>query len=370
MGRQRQRLYERLRGLRERAEEARRAAGQPCTQAEVEKRLRRQGWQDFYGSRISDWAPKELSGFKTPQAGNDDLVVALVEVWATWAGDQLSQGDLQQWRNDLERARDEEEQKQAFSPLPREDGLLSPQEVTVEQVGASVLGVHRAVLPTPDTRDYPQLTPYLSRVHDTELRQVLTGALAGGRSVLAMLIGDSSTGKTRALYEALNDLARTRPLLRPADAHDLLAFIKGGRVTAGVVLWLNEAQRFLHGSEGELAAAQLRVVLEEQPGVVAVGTMWRHPYWDELTESGVAGDPHTQAQALLTGSVTRRIWVLGEVSAQDRDRWLDLAHQHEDRRMMYALSAGTADGRVVQHLSGGPELLDAYLQGPGATFTH
>ena len=31
--------------------------------------------------------------------------------------------------------------------------------------------------------------------------------------------------------------------------------------------------------------------------------------------------------------------------------------------MTAALKAGAADGRVIQHLTGGPELLDAYLDG-------
>ncbi|MFD0346016.1 hypothetical protein ACFQ0M_07875 [Kitasatospora aburaviensis] len=93
------------------------------------------------------------------------------------------------------------------------------------------------------------MTPYLPREHDAVLRQVMALALDGGPSVLVMLTGGSSTGKTRALYEALGDLASNRPLLRPSTAADLLAIAERRLITAWAVLWLNETQRFLDGGE-------------------------------------------------------------------------------------------------------------------------
>ncbi|MDR3083166.1 MAG: alpha/beta hydrolase, partial [Streptomyces sp.] len=246
------------------------------------------------------------------------------------------------------------------------------QEDTLLGVGPAVLEVHPAALPGADagTAQHPPLTPYLTRSHDGLLRQVLAPALAGGPSVLAMLTGESSTGKTRANYEAILELAPARPLFRPATADDLLALVADGRITAGTVLWLNESQRFLHGSAGARAAAALRGLLERQSGIAAVGTLWQDPYWDELTRQGVPEDPNGQARALLTGPHTRRITVAAELSDDDRTDWEALARQHSDGRLSHALAAGASDGRVVQHLSGGPELLAAYLDGPGHFFTH
>ncbi|MCT9105406.1 hypothetical protein N4G69_07150 [Streptomyces mirabilis] len=249
-------------------------------------------------------------------------------------------------------------------------GDSGPPVETLDTVSAAALEVQTAVSPGNATHSPTSLTPYLSRDHDTALRDALKLALDGGQSVLAVLTGDSSTGKTRALYEALHDLAPTRPLLRPASANDLLALIKSGRITSGGVLWLNEAQRFLDGSAGEQAAAKLRDLLERQPGVAAVGTLWTDPHWNDLTIQGSRGDPHSQARALLTGSLARRIEVASVLSGNDLDRWRDLAQQTGDLRLEQARRAGEGDGRVVQHLSGGPELLEAYRRPPGARFTH
>ncbi|WP_405891508.1 hypothetical protein OG427_39605 [Streptomyces sp. NBC_00133] len=102
--------------------------------------------------------------------------------------------------------------------------------------------------------------------------------------------------------------------------------------------------------------------------MAAVGTLWNEPYWADLTRHGVPGDPHSHARALLTGPATRRIPVDSDLSNQDQTRWRELARRREDRRLADALDPGAPDGRVVQHLSGGPELLAAYLHGPGAHF--
>jgi len=48
----------------------------------------------------------------------------------------------------------------------------------------------------------PILPPYVPREHDQVLDQVVAAA-ADGRSGIAVLVGGSSTGKTRACWEAL-----------------------------------------------------------------------------------------------------------------------------------------------------------------------
>ncbi|MFE5983080.1 alpha/beta fold hydrolase, partial [Streptomyces wedmorensis] len=259
----------------------------------------------------------------------------------------------------------------ALKRLLKKAGEARPPPVeTLETVGAARLEVHPSVL-LGDIQSPNHLTPFLPRAHDADLRRTLAPALHDGTSVLVVLTGESSTGKTRSLYEALRELAPRYPLLRPHTADDLLASVGNGLVRPGAVLWLNEAQRFFDGSNGEKAAAELRMLLERQPGVATVATMWTDPHWRTLTAQGVPGDPHSQARALLTGPSTRRIHVAAELSEHDIDRWATLAQKHsEDRRLFNALLAGVRDGRVIQQLSGGPELLTAYLDGPGAYFTH
>ncbi|QES44545.1 hypothetical protein DEJ49_29295 [Streptomyces venezuelae] len=184
-----------------------------------------------------------------------------------------------------------------------------------------------------------------------------------------MLTGDSSTGKTRALYEAVVAVAPGRRLLRPVTARALLDLIAAGEVGDGCVLWLNEVQRVLLDREGDDAAVALTSVLEEQPGIVAVAALWEDPYWRQFTAQGQPGDPARHTRALLTGPHARRFRVPRRFGAEELGRWRRLAREHEDARLDSAGRAGAADGQVVQHLSGGPELLDAYLSGPDGHFT-
>ncbi len=107
MGAQRGELYAQLRGLRERAEAARRKANRSCSLKALEEAVRNSGLPNaerFAGQRASDWAPTSIERFKIPQSGSDDVVLALVAVWSLWAGDKV---DGRQWRNQLDRAREE-----------------------------------------------------------------------------------------------------------------------------------------------------------------------------------------------------------------------------------------------------------------------
>ncbi|WP_344445304.1 alpha/beta fold hydrolase, partial [Kitasatospora nipponensis] len=242
---------------------------------------------------------------------------------------------------------------------------------TVAALGPAALEVHNAVEPGRDPGVIAGgLTAYVPRGHDRVLRTVLAAVFAGGPSRLAVLTGESSTGKTRALYEALLALAPDRPLLRPVGAEDLLTLLEDGRLRPGCLLWCNEAQRFLYGAHGERAAAKLRGVLEHTAGIAVVGTLWSEPYWRELTEAGRPGDPHAQARALLSHpGLAARIRVPVHLTDRDLEAWRIQAASGADPRLRHALNAGGSNGRVIQHLSGGPELLAAYLAGPDAGFT-
>lgn len=246
-----------------------------------------------------------------------------------------------------------------------------PPNESVSALGATLLEVQLA----PYSYDHGQrdrsLTPYFSREHDRQLRDALMPALAGGPSRLVVLTGESSTGKTRSLYEALLTLAPDRPLLRPTTCQDLTALLETAALGNGAVLWLNEMQRFLSPAHGERAAASLREVLERSNGIAVLGTLWTHPYWTELTALGQHGDPYSQARALLTHpAFARRIDVPTYLSTEGLAGWRALARSTKDRRLKEALEAAGSGGRVIQQLSGGPDLLAAYRRGPGSHFTH
>lgn len=254
-------------------------------------------------------------------------------------------------------------------------GDRDPPMHSVVTLGPARLEVHSAadvagVGPDQSSTLQPELTPYLLRSHDAKIRTVLSAVLAGGPSRLVMLTGESSTGKTRALYEALVTVAPGAPVLHPASAQDLLSLLDSGQVRPGCVLWLNEAQRFLYGADGEKAAARLHLALNTSTGIAAVGTLWTEPYWNELTVTA-AGNPHGQARALLLHpGFAVRLAVPAQLQGYDMTRWQKLAASSGDSRLRNALFAADDEGRVIQHLSGGPELVEAYLAGPGAFFTH
>ncbi|MEV7188205.1 hypothetical protein [Kitasatospora sp. NPDC093102] len=258
--------------------------------------------------------------------------------------------------------------RRATSTRPKATRM--PDHVPVLQVPLAELEIHHAALPGRAVRTDDRPTPYLERPFDEELRAVMTAVLAGGPSAFAMLVGESSTGKTRALYEALVALAPDRPLLRPVDGEDLLDLIENDSVPPGAVLWLNESQRFFGNAHGERAAAGLHRLLRGRSGLLAVGTLWKDPYWKQLTARGIPGDPHSHARALLIGPLSSPVSLPAELSEAERREWLGLGQRRRDRRLLHALEAGRADGRVIQHLSGGPELLAAFSAGPGGTFDH
>jgi hypothetical protein len=92
--------------------------------------------------------------------------------------------------------------------------------------GPLALGVHRAVT-AGDTR-LPELPEYVPRDHDTQLRTIMEEA--DQASMMIVLAGDSSTGKTRALWEALRYLPGQWRVWSPVGARAL----NGGLAAAGV----------------------------------------------------------------------------------------------------------------------------------------
>jgi hypothetical protein len=226
------------------------------------------------------------------------------------------------------------------------------------------LEVHRPVQPEDAPPGLPVLPPYVPRGHDQVLGQVVHAA-AAGRSGIAVLVGGSSTGKTRACWEALALLRDQDPpwrLWHPIDPSRPDAAL---RELAGIgprtVVWLNEAQFYLDPSEaglGERVAAGLREVLRD-PGrapVLVLATMWPG-FWDGLTARPASGeDRHAQARELLAA---HDITVPAAFTAAQMGQ---LAQAADVRIVLAARSA--REGEVIQFLAGAPELLARYRNAP------
>lgn len=236
----------------------------------------------------------------------------------------------------------------------------------IGECDALMLEVHRAI-DVPEHRGaLPVLPRYVSRIHDERLGQVVADAI-GGVSRIAVLVGGSSTGKTRACWEAIQGLPRTWRVWHPIDPSRPDAAVRAfGEIGPETVVWLNDAQHYLlttNHEVGERVAAGLRTLLADTacgPALV-LATLWPE-YWSALTIRPSAGEPdrHAQARELLTGT---------DLRVPDTFSGADLralrAAAHDDPRLRHA-DEHARSGRIAQHLAGVPELLRRYRNAPPA----
>ena len=227
------------------------------------------------------------------------------------------------------------------------------------------LEVHRSIDAGVSAHGLPVLPIYVEREHDAQLRNAVQHAV-NGNSAIVVLVGDSSTGKTRACWEAVHSppLAGWRlwhPLDpgRPQAAADTLA-----RIAPYTIVWLNEIQHYLITPAvglGERIAAGLRELLRtpERGPVLILGTIWPEP-WNTLTAAPGPGeaDPHAQARALLTGT---SISIPLTFSGPALDAVGVAAEADPRLAEAYAHAQG---GQITQYLAGVPVLLERYRTAP------
>ncbi|MFE2718175.1 tetratricopeptide repeat protein, partial [Streptomyces mirabilis] len=205
------------------------------------------------------------------------------------------------------------------------------------------------------------LPTYVPREHD----QVLGGAVgdvAAGRSRIVVLVGDSSTGKTRACWEAVQPLAEKGwRLWHPFDPTRAEAALEElHRVGPRTVVWLNEAQHYFGdrvAGERIAAAVHRLLVVEERGPVLVLGTLWPEYAVQYMALPSPGGqDPHSRVRELLAGRT------LTVPDAFDADALAAAAAfaGAGDRLLADALARARTDGRVTQDLAGAPQLLNRY----------
>ncbi|MFC4013933.1 hypothetical protein ACFOY2_42380 [Nonomuraea purpurea] len=225
--------------------------------------------------------------------------------------------------------------------------------------------VHRCIeIPGVDPSTLPA---YVSREHDATLASIVKSAIAG-QSQIAILVGGSSTGKTRACWEALHALRagssdwRLWHPITPARPDALIEQLK--RVEPHTVIWLNEAQEYLSTSPaqlGEQVAAHLRDLLRDasRSPVLIMGTLWPE-HRDEISTppSPNQRDIHSQARQLIAGQTI-------EVPSAFNERALINLLDAAKTDMRLAQSAAEAEaGQITQFLAGVPALLERYRHAP------
>ncbi|MEU4033508.1 helix-turn-helix domain-containing protein [Streptomyces collinus] len=211
-------------------------------------------------------------------------------------------------------------------------------------------------------REWRALLPsYVCREHDEELLAVVDAA-AQGRTRMVVLVGSSSTGKTRACWEAVQPLAECGwRLWHPFDPTRAEAVLDGiERVGPRTVVWLNEAQHYLGagGGLGERIAASLHALLTDpaRGPVIVLGTLWPE-YATTYTAlpRPDAEDRHPRVRELLAGRQIALPDSFDSVALADAKALAAAG----DRQLAHALEH-MGEGRLAQFLAGAPELVRRY----------
>ncbi|MFE2286372.1 hypothetical protein ACFXDJ_19670 [Streptomyces sp. NPDC059443] len=221
----------------------------------------------------------------------------------------------------------------------------------------------KPALDTGDARNRLGVLPsYVPRELDGRLDSLVTAAVAG-KSGIAVLVGGSSTGKTRALWEAARKLPDTWRLwhpIAPTRLDALLAELPD--IAPRTVVWLNEAQLYLGPDPlGEQVAAGLRSLLYDarRGPVLVLATLWPE-HWNALT-TRTEQDRHAHARELLQG---HRIQVPDVFTGADLA--VLTAASGRDPRLVEAAESAPA-GQITQYLAGVPVLTERYQAAQGAT---
>ncbi|MFJ5780425.1 hypothetical protein [Streptomyces sp. NPDC093094] len=234
-------------------------------------------------------------------------------------------------------------------------GQWEPHDLEVHPAGPG------PAVPGAGTAAVRALPGYVRRVHDRVLAEAVEDA-AGGRSRIVVLVGTSSTGKTRACWEAVQPLAKRGWRLwhpyHPARVEAALEDLQ--HVGPRTVVWLNEAQHYLGDrTAGErIAAAVHHLLISPKRGpVLVLGTLWPE-YAKEYTALPTprAEDPHSRARELLA---SRTLTIPDAFDTRALAAATALA-EGGDRLLADALTRARVDGRITQDLAGAPELLNRY----------
>lgn len=230
--------------------------------------------------------------------------------------------------------------------------------VRVRDARPRVLGVHAAIQVDQPAGDSPaaqgrsELPPYVRRDVDAELCTKIT--LAGQQGGFVLVTGDSSVGKTRALFEAVRAVLPDWWLLYPGEADVLREF---ARHPAGrTVVWLDELQDYLDFHEG-VPAGDVRGMIEA--GVVLVATCWPGERTKRVALPA-AGEPDPYANDRRLLDLADVLTVPDRLSTHERRRAEDLART--DPRIRVALD--TPDAGFTQVMAAGPELIRHWEHAP------
>ncbi|MCI4046133.1 hypothetical protein [Streptomyces sp. TRM75563] len=211
-------------------------------------------------------------------------------------------------------------------------------------------GVHRAR----PGQDGSLLPPYVPRDIDEELRALLTAAARDGGLVL--VTGDSTSGKTRAAFEALRASLPNHRVVQPADRSELPAVARAVTCSSEpCVVWLDDLERYLGPGSDSLTPALLRHFAAGTTAVLATMRLRQYETYtaDHNSSRDTAGaDNGTHKSVLVTARRVDldRMWSGTELAG---------ARACADDRITHALAHHSRHG-IAEYLAAGPALLDEW----------
>lgn len=221
----------------------------------------------------------------------------------------------------------------------------------------------------------PVLTDYVPRPHDERLEKII--ARAGRMSVVVALVGDSCTGKTRALWEAMRLLPGAWRVWHPGSAPGLHEGLVGGRVAPRTVVWLDDAHEYLDPERTELAGAnatRLRDLTGDPRArpVLVAATLWLDEWRRLSTDPGEVPQAYERHHAEGLAQVAALLEAADQIPIPQCVAGEDLEAMREasarDARLAIALkhaaagktAQGAAGKRITQYLAGAQHLLGWY----------
>jgi hypothetical protein len=287
--------------------------------------------------------------------------------------------DAQGWRDLLSAAKRARDGRPAVAiRRPERTGGATRPGMPIRRWNPVALGVHSAIGGT--------LPAYVRRLHDDLLRALLDPAVVPSRMVV--LRGASSTGKTRAAYEAVRECLPEWLVDYPRTTATLAKRLREGFAPCTIV-WLDELRNFISPDAQVLAELADMITVNSQVVVIAMlwPTQWAEytrengPVLGSLFEDG--GQPTgSRADSLLglrpllkglpelsqsAGAFAPAFGGIIDVPERFTEPEIASAREQADIAVVTAIAAAEAagaSGMVTQYLAGVPDLEDHYA-GPG-----
>ncbi|WP_167754247.1 hypothetical protein [Amycolatopsis nivea] len=210
------------------------------------------------------------------------------------------------------------------------------------------------------TRVLDRTPPYIRR----DLHDELSAKIRRGRFVL--VVGESTAGKTRMVYEAARATCPDHTLLAPANREALADVAEAVADTPRCVLWLDDLERFM-GAGGLTPNLLDRILSHRREDAVITATM-RSPEFDRYSAREEGSVPDHELDAWRDARDILRLADVVELSRRWTAEELARARAYDNDPRIRAALPNVGKFGLAEVLAAGPELVRNWHTGwaPGA----